>query len=49
MLGVSDAKSICAINTDPDAPIFRHCNFGIVEDFKKVLPPLIDKLRELKQ
>jgi electron transfer flavoprotein alpha subunit len=49
MLGVSDAKAICAINTDPDAPIFRHCNFGIVEDYKKVVPPLIEKLRELKQ
>jgi electron transfer flavoprotein alpha subunit len=49
MLGVSDAKAICAINTDPDAPIFRHCNFAIVEDYKKVVPSLISKLRELKQ
>jgi electron transfer flavoprotein alpha subunit len=49
MLGVSDAKAICAINTDPDAPIFRHCTFGIVEDYKKVVPPLIERLRELKR
>ncbi len=49
MLGVSDAKAICAINTDPDAPIFRHCNFAIVEDYKKVVPLLIEKLRELQQ
>ena len=49
MLGVSDAKAICAINTDPDAPIFRHCTFGIVEDYRKVIPPLIQRLRELNQ
>jgi electron transfer flavoprotein alpha subunit len=48
MLGVSDANRIAAINTDPDAPIFRHCRFGIVEDYRKVLPPLIERLRELK-
>lgn len=49
MLGVSDAKSICAINTDPDAAIFRSCHFGIVEDYRKVVPLLIERLRELKQ
>ncbi len=47
LLGVSDAKVMCAINTDPSAPIFRHCTFGIVEDYRKVLPPLIRRLREL--
>jgi electron transfer flavoprotein alpha subunit len=49
LLGVSDAKKICAINTDPDASIFRHCRFGIVEDYRKVVPLLIQKLGELKQ
>ena len=49
LLGVSDAKAICAINTDPDAAIFRHCTFGIVEDYRKVVPQLIQRLRELKQ
>jgi electron transfer flavoprotein alpha subunit len=49
MLGVSDAKAICAINTDPDAPIFRHCTFAIVEDYRKVVPLLIERLGELKQ
>jgi len=49
LLGVSDAKAICAINTDPDASIFRHCTFGIVEDYRKVVPLLIERLRELKQ
>lgn len=47
MLGAADAKTICAVNTDPDAPIFRHCTFGIVEDYRKVLPLLIERLPEL--
>ena len=47
MLGAADAKTICAVNTDPDAPIFRHCTFGIVEDYRKVLPLLIERLPAL--
>ncbi len=49
LLGMSDSKTIAAINTDPDAPIFRHCSFGIVEDFKNVVPLLTEKLAELKK
>jgi electron transfer flavoprotein alpha subunit len=45
IMGIADSKVICAINRDPDAPIFRHCRFGLVEDYQKVVGPLIDKLR----
>jgi electron transfer flavoprotein alpha subunit len=44
MAGISEAKNIAAINTDPDAPIFKHCRFGIVEDYRKVVPLLREKL-----
>ena len=47
MLGVSDAKVICAVNTDREAPIFRSSHFGIVEDYRKVVPALIERLGEL--
>ncbi|HEX5706584.1 MAG TPA: electron transfer flavoprotein subunit alpha/FixB family protein [Pyrinomonadaceae bacterium] len=47
MAGISEAKSIAAINTDPDAPIFKHCRFGIVEDYRKVVPVLREKLTTL--
>lgn len=40
LMGISDAKTVAAINTDPDAPIFRHCKFGLVEDYRKVVGPL---------
>ncbi len=48
LAGISEAKVIAAINTDRDAPIFKHCQFGIVEDYKKVVPLLRNKIAELK-
>ena len=44
IMGIADSKVICAINRDPDAPIFKHCRFGIVEDYQKVVGPLRDRL-----
>ncbi len=32
------------MNKDPDANIFRYCRFGIVDDYKKVLPALEEAL-----
>ncbi len=49
MAGISEAKNIAAINTDPDAPIFKHCRFGIVEDYRKVVPLLREKLAALQK
>jgi len=49
MAGISEAKNIAAINTDPDAPIFKHCRFGIVEDYRKVVPLLREKLGALQK
>lgn len=46
LAGMRTAKNIVAINTDPDAPIFQLCRFGVVGDLFKVLPPLTDALRE---
>jgi electron transfer flavoprotein alpha subunit len=47
LLGMGDSKVIAAINTDAEAPIFKHCSFGIVEDYKKVVPLLTEKLKAL--
>lgn len=46
LAGMRTAKSIVAINTDPDAPIFRLSRFGVVGDLYKVLPPFTEALRE---
>jgi electron transfer flavoprotein alpha subunit len=48
LAGMSDSKCIAAINIDKDAPIFKHCRFGIVEDYRKVVPLLIERLAALK-
>ncbi|MDT5268727.1 MAG: electron transfer flavoprotein alpha subunit [Acidobacteriota bacterium] len=49
MAGISEARNIAAINTDPDAPIFKHCRFGIVEDYRKVVPLLREKLKSVNR
>lgn len=49
MAGISEAKVIAAINTDADAPIFKHSRFGIVEDYRKVVPLLREKLAALQK
>jgi electron transfer flavoprotein alpha subunit len=46
LAGMRTAKTIVAINTDPEAPIFKLARFGVVEDLYKVLPPLTEALRE---
>jgi electron transfer flavoprotein alpha subunit len=47
MSGCSGAKTIVAINKDPEANIFREARFGIVGDWKKALPAFTNKLKEL--
>lgn len=48
LAGVSSSKVIVAINTDKDAPIFEAARYGIVGDASKVLPKLVDAIKELK-
>jgi len=47
LAGCSNAKNIIAINNDPEANIFRVADYGIVGDFKKVIPVIIDTCRKL--
>ncbi|MCD6568185.1 MAG: electron transfer flavoprotein subunit alpha/FixB family protein [Dehalococcoidia bacterium] len=47
MAGCSGSKCIVTINKDPDANLFKESNFGIVGDYKQVMPAFIEKCREL--
>lgn len=48
LAGISSSKYIVAINTDKDAPIFEAAQYGIVGDAQKVLPNLVDAVKEMK-
>ena len=47
MAGCSASKNIVAINRDEDANIFKSASFGVVGDWKNVLPSFIETVREL--
>lgn len=48
LAGVSSSKYIVAINTDKDAPIFEAAQYGIVGDAAKVIPQLVEAVKEAK-
>lgn len=45
LVGLRRARTIVAVNPDPDAPIFEASDFGIVGEWEKVLPALLSVLQ----
>jgi len=48
MAGCSGAKNIVAINKDPEANIFKSARFGIVGDYRQVMPALLQAVKKAK-
>lgn len=44
--GMQESKKIIAINTDPEAPIFDVCHYGIVGDAMEVIPKFIEVYKQ---
>ena len=44
MAGCGKARAILAINSDPEAAIFKEATFGVVGDYKEIVPALIEAI-----
>ena len=49
MSGCSDSRLIVAINKDPDANIFSLAHYGVVGDYREILPPFIRRVRQIRE
>ncbi len=48
LVGMQSSDCIVAVNLDPNAPIFRVANYGIVGDLYEVVPAMLRRLRALR-
>jgi electron transfer flavoprotein alpha subunit len=47
LVGMIRSKRIIAINTDPGCNMFKVSDYGIVADYKDIIPALVKKLEEM--
>jgi len=48
LAGISNASTVVAINVDSEADIFTRANYGVVGDYREVLPAFIERVKQLR-
>jgi len=48
LTGLRGARLLCAVNRDPNAPVFAAADLGIVGDLYEVTPKLLEELRKIR-
>jgi electron transfer flavoprotein alpha subunit len=46
MIGIANTKTIFAVNNDPNAPIFKQCDYYLVGNVEEIVPKLVTALKE---
>lgn len=49
LLGIRQARTVIAINSDPRAAIFRRADYGVVERLEEFLPVLLDRFEHFRK
>ena len=48
LAGISNSSTVVAINVDGDADMFTRANYGVIGDYREVLPGFVARAKQLR-